>query len=360
MSAVRDFFRPSRVSVGGMTIRDVINAPYVRLATLTAIAGTLAYFLGARIPNVSATTASITAMVSMRHTFHESIRESFTQVLGVLAGATVAFIAMQLIGFNSIVVMLSIFTCFIVSRLMKLGEEGAVAIAITVILVVGPSMQAEKIETRFYGVLLGVVIAMAMSYFVRAGQPQDRALKAGIKEARALARLLHDISVTLAKPGEHVTSRQAGTWLATAEFISHEVEVAREQALSAVAGARWSPLLDRREALVVLRQIEMTAATSETVVNICRELVLAFDKTDQLPALLVSATAAILDATANVIFEQADVAEDDPAMQTPDDEWLETKERAMKDLRNIDDTQPLFIGGSILRDAEKIKDILGD
>ena len=360
MSALKDFFRPSRVSVGGMTIRDIINAPYVRLATLTSLAGTFAYFFGAHLPNVSATTASITAMVSMRHTFHETIRESFTQVLGVLAGATVAFISMKLIGFNSFVVMLSILTCFVVSRLMKLGEEGAVAIAITVILVVGPSVSAEKIETRFYGVLLGTVIAMSMSYFVRVGQPQERALKAGIREARALARLLHEISVTISHPNAHVSRKQAAQWLASAEFIAADIEVAQDNAESAVAGARWSPLIDRQEAEAVQRQLAMTLATSETVINICRELVLTFGKTDHLPALLASATAAILDATANVIDEQADMAVDDPSAQTPDDEWLETKERAMQDLRNIDETQPLFIGGSILRDAEKIKDILGD
>ncbi len=360
MSAVRDFFRPSRVSVGGMTIRDVVNAPYVRLATLTAAAGTLGYFLGAHFHNVSATTASITAMVSMRHTFHETIRESFTQVLGVLVGATVAFLSMKFIGFSSVVVMLSIISCFLVSRLMRLGEEGAVAIAITVVLVVGPSVQTEKIENRFYGVLLGVFIAMIMSYFVRKGQPQDRALKAGIREARALARLLHQISVTLSHPNAQVSRKQAAQWLASVEWIATQIEEAKANAESAVVGSQWSPLLDRREAEAVLRQIEMTEATCETVMNICRELVLTFGKSNEMPAFLASATAKILEATANVIFEQADVAEDDPSAQTSDGEWLETRESAMQDLRNIDDTQPLFIGGSILRDAEKIKDILGD
>ncbi len=101
MSKVKDFFTPRNVAGEKVTLVDIINAPYFRLATLTTIAGTLAYFIGANLPMVSGVTAAITAIVSVRHTFHDSIQGSFLQILGVVIGGTVAFAAMRLVGFNS-------------------------------------------------------------------------------------------------------------------------------------------------------------------------------------------------------------------------------------------------------------------
>jgi uncharacterized membrane protein YgaE (UPF0421/DUF939 family) len=360
VSAFRNFFRPYQVSAGGIRLADILSAPYVRLAGLTAIAGTLAFSLGRVLPNTSAVTAAITAMISMRHTFHESIRESLTQVLAVMLGGTVAFIAMKLIGFNAFVIFLAIGSCFVVARLLKLGEEGALAIAVTVILVLGPTIKAERIESRFAGVVVGVVIAMGTSYFVRSGTPQERALRAGVAQSRAMAELLHQISTTLGTPALDISRAQAATWLARAEAIAEEVAQVREQADSAEAGASWSPAIDRREAAAVARQLAMTEATAETVVNICRELVLTFGKSERLPAMLASALSGILNATAAVIEEQAEVALESPAATTDDEDFDRRREAAIKDLRVLDETQPLFIGGSIIRDAEKISDILAD
>jgi uncharacterized membrane protein YgaE (UPF0421/DUF939 family) len=110
MSRVKDFFTPRNIAGEKVTLIDVFNAPYFRLATLTTIAGTLAYFIGANLPMVSGISAAITAIVSVRHTFHDSVKESFFQILGVVIGSTVAFAAMRLVGFNSVVVMFAIFT----------------------------------------------------------------------------------------------------------------------------------------------------------------------------------------------------------------------------------------------------------
>lgn len=360
VSALRDFFRPSRISADGFRFVDVVRAPYVRLAALTAVAGTAAFAVGGTIPNTSAITAAITAMVSIRHTFHDSIRDSVTQVLGVMLGGTVAYIAMKLIGFNALVIFLAIGSCFVVARLLRLGEEGALAIAVTVILVLGPTIKAEKIETRLYGVLVGVVIAMATSYFVRSGSPQERALKAGVAQSRAMSELLHEVAMTLADGSAEVSRPQAAKWLVRAEVIAQEVDTIRAQAESAVAGATWSPMIDRQEALAVAKQIEMTQATAETVVNICRELVLTFGKSHKLPTLLASALSGILNATAFVIEEQAEVALAAPAAHADDEVFDQKRDEAIKDLRVLDETQPLFIGGSIIRDAEKISDILAD
>jgi uncharacterized membrane protein YgaE (UPF0421/DUF939 family) len=363
MSAFRDFFTPKNIAGNKVTLRDVTNAPYFRLAVLSSLAATTAYFIGANSTMISGTTAAITTLVSVRHTFHDSIRESFTQIIGVLIGGTVAFVSIQLIGFNSFVVLFAVFSCFITARLLKLGEEGAIALGITLILVMGPRTSSgaiETIEQRFFGVLLGVALAIFVSYFVRKGSPHSRALKAGIDQALAMAALLHKISDKLSSEAGQITPTQAVLWLAKAERISEELLEIKAQALSAVEGSGWSPIIDRRDAEAVLKQIEMNEATAATVVSICRELVLTFGKSEKIPTGLASALAGVLSATADVISEQAEVAEIAPATSADEDDvaFDEMRDEAIKELRGLDETQPLLIGGSILRDAEKINDLL--
>ena len=362
MSRVKQFFTPRSVAGNKVTISDIIAAPYFRLAVLTTIAGTLAYFIGANLPNVSGITAAITAVVSVRHTFHDSAQQSFLQIIGVIIGGTVAFIASQLIGFNSVVVMLAIFTCFIAARLLKLGEEGAIALIVTVILVVGPTVSASTVEQRLFGVLLGATFATFVSYFVRKGTPQDRALMAGIEQSYAMSALLNAIAKALTENDGQVDPKVASKWLARAEFIANEIDDIKSSAQSALAGAAWSPAIDYAEAKAVVAQIEMTEATANTLLNICRELVLTSGSSQQLPALLATALAGVLSATAEVISDQADNAEDYPADPQHEDleDWQDQRTKAIVQLRKLDDTQPLLIGGSILRDAEKITEILSD
>ena len=78
--------------------------------------------------------------------------------------------------------------------------------------------------------------------------------------------------------------------------------------------------------------------------------------------LAAAALAGVLSATAEVISDQAEIAEDSPAdIQHEDlEDWQDQRKKAIAELRNLDDTQPLLIGGSILRDAEKITEILSD
>ena len=205
-------------------------------------------------------------------------------------------------------------------------------------------------------------MATFVSYFVRKGSPQDRALKAGIEQSFALSALLNSIAKALTENDGKVDPKIASRWLAKAEFIANEIDEIKANAQSALAGSAWSPAIDHAEAQAVVEQIELTEATAGTVLNICRELVLTSGSSQQLPALLAAALAGVLSATAEIISDQAEIAEDSPAdIQHEDlEDWQDQRKKAIAELRNLDDTQPLLIGGSILRDAEKITEILSD
>ncbi len=147
-----------------------------------------------------------------------------------------------------------------------------------------------------------------------------------------------------------------------AEFISNEIDDIKSNAKSALAGSAWSPAIDYEETKAVVAQIELTEATASTLLNICRELVLTSGSSHQIPALLAKALAGVLSATAEVISDQAENAEENPSdLQHEElDDWRDQRTKAIVQLRNLDETQPLLIGGSILRDAEKITEILSD
>lgn len=365
MSAFRDFFTPRNIEGSKVSVRDVVNAPYFRLAVLSSIAATVAYFIGANSTLISGTTAAITALVSVRHTFHDSIRESATQIVGVLIGGTVAFLAIRLIGFNSFVVLFAVFSCFVTARLLKLGEEGAIALGITLILVIGPRTSSgalETIEQRFLGVLLGVTLAIVVSYFVRKGTPQSRALRAGIEQSLAMANLLNRISIKLALESDSIDRSTSRGWLIEAKKIVEDLVEITEAAQSAVAGSEWSPIIDREEAKAVLRQVQKTKITAESVVSICRDLDLTIASSERLPESLAAAIAGVLTATAHAIHDQAEVAQEEPAAAIDEDQdgFEAQRQNAITEMRHLDETQPLLIGGSILRDAEKINDLLTD
>lgn len=365
MSALRDFLTPRTVKGDKVTINDVINAPYFRLAVLSSLAATAGFFIGANTPNISGSTAAIMAIVSIRHTFHDSIRESFSQIVGVLIGGTVAYLFIKLIGFNWVIFLISVFSCFITARLLRLGEEGAVALGITLILVIGPHTTGDALETleqRFFGVVLGVSLATVASYFIRRGTPQSRALKAGIEQANTMSTLLRTIAVKLALESDSITRDMSRSWLREAKRIVQELVEITANAEGAVAGTGWSPMLDRQETLAVLSQVQKTKITAETVVNICRDLDSSIAAGETIPESLAAALAGVLTATAHAIHDQADIAEEAPAAPLSEDHdgFEAQRKNAIDELRHLDETQPLLIGGSILRDAEKINDLLTD
>ena len=63
-----------------------------------------------------------------------------------------------------------------------------------------------------------------------------------------------------------------------------------------------------------------------------------------------------------MITEQAERAAEQPATLADEDnfDWVKKREDAVERLKNLDETQPLLLGGSILRDAEKITESLSD
>src|SRR5205823_4075719 len=127
------------------------------------------------------------------------------------------FASLELVGFSAVSLFVALVVCFVAAALLRLGEDGAVAVAVTVILVVGPQFSTEAIEARLSGVLVGSMVALLTSYFIRPGTPQSRALADVVEEADRTAALLATIAGALSRDGGRVAAPVARAWLDQAE-----------------------------------------------------------------------------------------------------------------------------------------------
>jgi uncharacterized membrane protein YgaE (UPF0421/DUF939 family) len=343
-----------------MILVKFLRRTYVRLAVLSSLAAALAYAFGAVIHAINPVVAAITALIAVRPTFHASLQEAFRQIIGVILGGLVAYGATITIGFSPITLFLAVVSSFTAAWLLKLGEAGAGAIGVTVILVLGPTVSTEAVSNRLLGVVVGSLLALLVSLYTRPGTPHSRALTEVIAESDKTSVLLTEIADLKTHSG-HVGKSLANVWLIEAERILRRVAEIRKEAEDAIGGSRWSPLIEKQDAENVFQQVLLARGTALTVVNICRDLLTDADKT--LPQELASSLSEVLQATAEVIDTQATLAQENPAETLEkEDESLETLVGAQKDatkrILDLEDTQPILLGGSLLRDTKKIREIL--
>ncbi len=343
-------------------LRHRARSPYVRLAVLSAGAAAVAYGVGALAPEVSPVVAGVTALVTVRPTFHGSAQEALRQVLGVVLGAVLAFAALQSMGFSAVALFVTILGCFLVARGLRLGEEGATALAVTVVLVVGPQFRTEAVETRLLGALVGSLVALGASALMRPGSPHGRALAGALDQGVRAAALLTAVGQSLAD-GPLVPPGMPRHWLDEAEEILADTVESRQAAQDAVAGARWSPMIDVADAEAVLAQVRITERTAITVVSICRDLLTASDCDPPISSPLARSLSHVLLATADAISTQSEAARESPARILDDHTGpvrivARSRSEAATHVRSLDDTRPLLLGGSLLRETEKITETL--
>lgn len=344
------------------SVRKLAKRPYARTAVLGSCATVVAFVIGTITPAISAVVAGITALVCLRPTFHASVQEGVRQVAGVLLGAGVSGFLVHSFGFTPITFFITIFLGYLLAWVMKLGEEGAVTIGVTVVIVL-VDFTAETVENRLFGVLVGVVCAMVFSYFARPGRPTDRVLDDLFSVSQDLSALLTRIGSDLLKTGGAVSRKSAESWGRRADQQVRRLVGIRASAEDALRGAKWSPWINRDEASVVLRQVMVIRQFALTVNAICRDLADAAVSGTTLPENIATAFADSLTAAALALEEQATISMDQPAELLASDSDAMRALKVSRDLviqrmRALDDTRPIVLSGSLVQDAEQLGKIL--
>lgn len=330
----------------------------MRVAVLASLAAGLAYLTASFIPWVDAPVAAIIALIAIKPTFHASMKESFEQIVGTVLGAIFGIILVSLLGFNIFTLIIMIFTAFLLSWWMKLGESGALTIGITLVLVTGPIAALGAIEARLAAVVLGSLFAIAASYFILPGKPDERVVDASMSLSRQTSNILKDIAIRMSERENKITFDEAYRWTERVERLIVEVGKVKQDAEDTVVGAKWSPLIQRKEAEKALEHITETENIIFIVYNIANDITVAIEQDNRLPdnvavnisSMLLQASEGLQEKAENKGYNILDTA----AVE----KFKSKKEKAIDSIKNIDNTQAITLGGSLIQDATKLKKTL--
>lgn len=332
------------------------NAPAsTRFAFVAALAATLAYLLGSFIPVVAAVPASITALVAVRPTFHDGLREGLVQIVGTVLGGFAAAALVITFGPSLWVIGTVLVVALVGIVLVRLPVETAIAVGVPIILVLGTHATVDLVWARLWGVTVGAVVAVLASLYASPGTPTGRALLGAEETGAALGEHLEVVGQTLSRHGQDgnfVSAVDIHGWLIRAEELQQSLHVLRADTEAALDAAAWSPLTDSSEARAALRRVLTIDIAASTSINMLRDLLLA-STSRALPPGLFSPLGDLVAASGALIRDHSvggDAAGDDLLRRLAD-----AQARTLEQIRGLDDTAPLTLGGALIQDATKIR-----
>lgn len=330
----------------------------LRVGLFSALSVFSAYAIASYIPLVDPNVAAIIGLATMRPTFHDTIKEGLRQALGTLIGAIIAIVAIDTYGANMVSISLLVLLSFVLSWLLRIGEEGAVPIAITVI-IISSTTSLIAVEGRLFGAGIGAVVALFWSYFILPGKPHERALVDSNKQSRIVGNILKEVSYKVRNG--YAEKSEMAAWINKASVSIDKIVSIKEDAKDAVEGSRWSPLLKRKEAEQVLAQVEIADIVSMSVYSILLDLQRFFARSAIVNNSNSNEIADLLLQTAEGILSQAEQAATNPAVKIgkePTELLITKKKKAADKLKNMDNTSVMILGGSLLSDVTKIRDAI--
>lgn len=328
-----------------LTGQTWLTSGYARLAVLTAIATVVAYLIAGALPFADPVPASITALVTIRAAFHHAAKEGVVQTLGALIGAGIALGIVSLIGTGPIVLAVLVLAAFALAGVLRIAAPDqtpfvAMAIAVTMILVVGTHLTTELAIERFMGVVVGALCALAASYFATPTK-DTRVLR------EDLDRLQQDLASLLSEVGAGLR-RDLHPDLARAWF--EQAGSLRDRSLGLEArlddltqNARWSPRIDPDDLRSLSRSTDAVRVMSTRMITITSDLA-ASASDAPVPAIPPAARSPLADL---MTMAADNIAADDPTMQVG-------TTAASEAVRQAEQTAQIALIGGIVADIQRI------
>lgn len=323
----------------------LLASAYVRLAILTSLACVVAYLIAGALPFADPVPAAITALVTMRGAFHHAAKEGVIQTLGALAGAGIALLLVWLIGTGPIVLAVLVLAAFALARLLRLSSPDqtpfvAMAIAVTMILVVGTHLTTELAIERFAGVLIGSLCALAASYL--ASPTKDtRILRDEIDSLQNdLATLLAEVGAGLRRDLEPDLAR---SWFERAGELRDRSLGIEARLDDLTTHARWSPRIDPEELQSLARSADAVRVMSTRMITITSDLS-ASASDAPVPSIPPAARTPLADLMTMAAYN---ISADDPTGQVG-------TTAASEAVRQAEQTAQIALIGGIVSDIQRI------
>lgn len=327
------------------------------LIGITAIAACTAWvaalLLGIEAPVPAAAGAVITVALSL----NRSMRTGLSLVGATAAALVVAFALYQWWGLHVWTVGVLVVVSLVIGRIMRLGPEGSLQIPVTALFVyfMGEALTDDVIVTRIVATLLGVAIGLVFSFIAHPERPEERVTERLSEIGGRLGTLLSamgDVS------GDRLTRRQATEWLTEARTLAVETRHLGEEIEELGLGRRFSVGSERAVGRAILEQFSLLQQTSDHVNSIARGL---FDATSRGAVRLPEGVGQMLSSTGEALSVHADsleraLVDGDPAtgVLAALEVVEEERTRSVAELKEIDDTGALLLGGSLVNEVDQM------
>ncbi len=327
------------------------------LIGITAIAACTAWvaalLLGIEAPVPAAAGAVITVALSL----NRSMRTGLSLVGATAAALLVAFALYQWWGLHVWTVGVLVIVSLIIGRLLRLGPEGSLQIPVTALFVyfLGEALTNDVIVTRIVATLLGVAIGLAFSFVAHPERPEERMTEQLSEIGGRLGALLVAMGHV---SGDRLTRRQATEWLTEARALAVETRHLGGEIEELGLGRRFSVGSERAVGRAILDQYSLLQQTSDHVNSIARGL---FDATSRGSVRLPEGVGQMLSSTGEALSVHADsmeraLTDGDPAtgVLAALEVVEEERSRSVAELKEMDDTGALLLGGSLVSEVDQM------
>ena len=350
-----------------VSLKKFLNNAYdnlkVRVVFLGTLASVLSFLIGSAIPNfISPVIASIVALTAIKSSFHDTVRETFKQIVGTIIGAAFGIVLINFLGFNVYTLILIVVASMIIGFVLRLEASGGLFIAGTVILIAGPLLgDLQLIEERVGGVVLGAIFALLASMFLVPSDRHHAALVNTLRVGEDSAVILGKISKNL--KNDTLKKSSVSKWLNETEILKEYMGQVILELNSLYQDARWSPRSSREDVEAVMRQAEIVYGNIKNIRTILLSVESALNKNVSISSQIRLSIGKMLDDARAGIVEQLKNAENQPRAFISNDTVEKIRARRNKvasELKQSDNTQAIILGSTLIHEANKIKNILSD
>ena len=225
-------------------IKAKIDLIFVQRLAVVVLATVISFTIGLRFSETTGVVASILAIITLRVSIQASIFESFIQITAVFIGSIIALLSVSLINNTVIIIAIVALFSFLIAKWLNLSDDTGTNIAITALIVASPGFHYGAANERIRGTLIGVIVALILSYWSHPQTPLERTIN-------KISIIGFDISTLLRDISKSIKNRLSGSdqILLRSREINSQIFDLRIQAEEAVRYSKWSPTLAREDAL---------------------------------------------------------------------------------------------------------------
>jgi uncharacterized membrane protein YgaE (UPF0421/DUF939 family) len=331
--------------------------PTIWLIGVTALAACTAWMAALLLGLTTPVAAAVGAVITVALSLNRSIRTGMSLVAATAAAMLVAFALYQWWGIHVWTIGVLVVVSLVIGRAMRLGPEGSLQIPVTALFlyVMGESLTDDLILHRILSTLLGIGIGLGFSLIAHPERPEERLTEQLADLGGRLGALLVAIGGT---SGATLSRRQATEWLTDARRLAVETRHLGGEIEVLGLGRRFTVGSERTIGRAVANQYSLLQHTSDHVNTIARGL---FDATAGGSVRLPAGVGQMLSSTGEALAVHADsldrsITDEDPATGVL--EALEVVEegrsRSVAELKGIDDTGALLLGGALVTEVDQM------